>query len=173
MPIPGAPAITPAAPPPPPPPPAATHATPLEPVVSPVGLVVPPPSGVTPPPTPPVNPAPPGGARREARQRQAATAKSEEGAADAQKEGVDLAQAPPGPNQTAFRRRDRVRAEPGSFTALPRGRHRDDPWTGLEWGAGAILAALALALGYTMIRPLPGAGRRDPMPAPAWARRCR
>src|SRR5205823_1334878 len=78
-----APPVAPPAPPAPPPPPGTQQALPLSLSVTPVGIAVPPTPGVTAQPTPPVQPAPPSGARREAKQRQAATAKSEEGAGEA------------------------------------------------------------------------------------------
>jgi hypothetical protein len=142
---------------------------PLNLAVNPVGIAVPPTPGVTAQPTPPVNPAPPGGARKEARQKQAATAKSEEGSA--QDVGVDLAQqksTDPAANATA---RDRPRAQPGSVTATRRNAQPSAWTTGLQWGGGMTLMALALALGFTTVRPTP---RRRPgpdvAPAPAWLR---
>src|SRR5204863_8718429 len=86
-----APLVAPIAPPAPPPPPATQAPAGLNLVANPVGLTVPPPTSPIPPPSPPIQPAPPGGARKEARQRQAASAKSEEGASETQQLGGDLA----------------------------------------------------------------------------------
>src|SRR5205085_238409 len=80
---------TPPAPHPPPPPPASTPPQGLNLLAKPVGLNVAPQSSPIPPPSPPIQPAPPGGAPREARQRQAAAAKSEEGARRGASEGVE------------------------------------------------------------------------------------
>jgi hypothetical protein len=125
---------------------------------------------VIPPSPPPVNPAPPSGsaARKEAKQRQAATAKSEEGGAaetDAQRAGGDLAQAPPTARDAAFSRTER----PHAFTAIS---HREQPsaWArDVLYAGGLGIAALVLALGFSIVRPTPR--RRSPhVPAPAWSR---
>jgi hypothetical protein len=154
------------APPPPPAPPAPpTFASqaPIDLSITPTALDVAPPTAVSQPPTPPVNPAPPSGARREARQRQAAAQKSgadSEGAEETQDAGGDLAQGPPTDANAASRH---------DVTAIA---HRQQPsaWTRdllLAGGLGA--AALILALGLGTARPKPR--RRDPeVPAPAWAR---
>jgi hypothetical protein len=135
--------------------------------------MVPPTPGFTAQPTPPVNPAPPGGARKEARQKQAATAKSEEGGSpDVQK--VDTANGPVNPTGAAMTRRDRERATATGFTGVTHAEQRSAWVTGLQWGGGIGLAAIVLALGFTTLRPTP---RRRPgpeiAPAPAWARRRR
>jgi hypothetical protein len=61
--------------------------------------------------------------------------------------------------------------DPHPFTAIA---HAEQPsaWTtGLEWGGGLFLMALALALTYATIRPTPGSRRREPpAAAPAWAK---
>lgn len=142
------------------PPPAMTApATPLDLATAPPGLTVAPPASVIPPPAPPINPAPPGGARREARQRQAATEKSgtESGSSVQEELGtVDLSDQPPGSPGANMSRRDRVKAEP-SFTALAR------PGQGSAWlqglyGGGLTVAAAALAgLWTTRPRPRPPA----------------
>jgi hypothetical protein len=165
------PPVAPPAPPAPPPPPGGQHATPLDLSVTPLSVAVPPPTGVSAQPTPPVNPAPPGGARREAKQRQAATAKSEEGGGEsAQDAAGDLARGPDGAHGAAYTRRDRQRASGTSFSATPRASQPSAWTTGLEWGGGIGLMALALALGFTGVRPTPR--RRPPVvPAPAWLRR--
>jgi hypothetical protein len=71
-------------------------------------------------------------------------------------------------------RRDRVHAEPGSFTAVRHAEQASAWTTGLQWGGGTILMALVLAFGWTTVWPTP---RRCPgpdvTPAPAWARRRR
>jgi hypothetical protein len=129
------------------------------------GISLPPTPGVSAQPTPPVNPAPPGGARKEARQKQAATAKSEEsgapeaGKSDARDNGGDAAGGPFTPGASAMTRIDRTKAEP-SMTALRR--DQASAWaTGLQWGGGISLMALALALGWTTVRPT-----RRPLAAP-------
>jgi hypothetical protein len=122
-----------------------------------------------PPSAPVVNPAPPSGsaARKEAKQRQAATAKSEEtGNAEAQEQlGGDRADAPPqatGAHMTrhepnAATRHEPVRPRPSitplRVTAQPSAWPRD-----LLYGGGIGLAAAVLALGLTVA------------PAPAWVR---
>jgi hypothetical protein len=117
-----------------------------------------------------VNPAPPSGsaARKEAKQRQAATAKSEEGAQEeAQQSGGDLAQGPPLSPGSGMSRRDRVRPGP-SITPLARAAQPSAWPRGLLYGGGIGLAALSLALGFTVLRPRPR--RRPPVvPAPARA----
>jgi hypothetical protein len=182
--LPGLPAsgIAPPAPPPPPAPPAppaSPTAQPLQLALRVPGLQIAPATSVVPPPAPPIQPAPPGGARKEARQRQAAAAKSEEGSQKQSDAAGDLAGAdssPPSTNMTrlgsdpphSFTRRERGRSTP-SFT--PQAHHaQPSAWTtGLEWGGGLTLMALALALGFTTLRPTPR--RREPdLPAPAYVR---
>jgi hypothetical protein len=163
--------LPPPAPPAPPAPPGGSPASGLSLSVNISGVLVPPTPGFTAQPTPPVNPAPPGGARKEARQKQAATAKSEEGGGDPEKAGVDLATKPEGPS-AAYTRRDPVRAEAGSFSVVSH--EQASAWvTGLQWGGGIGLMAIVLALGFTTVRPTPRGRRRAPGPevraAPAWA----
>jgi hypothetical protein len=44
----------------------------------------------------------------------------------------------------------------------------------LQWGGGITLMALALALGFTTVRPTPRGRRRDDVtPAPVWLRQRR
>jgi hypothetical protein len=151
-------------PPPPPPPPASPTASALQITASPVGLNVAPAATVIPPPAPPIQPAPPGGARREARQRQAAAAKSEEGSADA---GAGQ-EAGNGDGKSAATRLDQPRDL--AFTAA---HHRGQPsaWSrDLLYGGGLGLAALTLALGWSLMRPTPRR-RATEIPSPAWARR--
>jgi hypothetical protein len=162
-----APQAQPPAPPAPPPPPASPAATALQIAPAPVGLNVAPPATVIPPPAPPIQPAPPSGARREARQRQAAVAKSEESGGQegaAQESGDGDGNGTQSASTRLEPRRDDL-----AFTALD---HRDQPsaWTrDLLYGGGLGLAALSLALGWSMLRPKPR--RREPdLPAPAWAR---
>jgi hypothetical protein len=117
-----------------------------------------------------VNPAPPSGARREARQRQAAAQKSgadaDEGS-EAQELGGDLANSPDAEIGTQAATRHKH-----EFTALT---DRDQPsaWArDALLGGGIGIAALVLALGLRTARPTPR--RREPeVPAPAWARRTR
>jgi hypothetical protein len=130
-----------------------------------------------------VNPAPPSGsaARKEAKQRQAATAKSEEGDSRASEQtqslGGDGADSPlglPGSNASTRNQATRRRqARPvASFTSL-RARPRASAWSqGALYGGGIGLAAVVLALGWATVRPTPRR-RTPPVPAPAWARRRR
>jgi hypothetical protein len=164
---PPAPPASPAAP----PPPAFGQALPLSinPQLTPISIT----ATVVPPSPPPVNPAPPSGsaARKEARQRQAAAAKSEEGADRQAQDAVgDLADQRPGATGIVqMTRRDRVKPGP-SMIGLA---HADQPsaWPrDLLYGGGLGLAALTFALGWLIVRPTPR--RRSPdVPAPAWARR--
>jgi hypothetical protein len=164
---------TPPAPPAPPPPPG--QPTPgsfaLNARLSPIGIN----ATVVPPSPPPVNPAPPSGsaARKEAKQRQAATAKSEEGGGQ---EGVNPqdAQAPTNGvtsrDQAASTRLEQRR--PLSFTAIAN-QNQPSAWArDALYGGGMALAAFAFALGWAMLRPRPC--RREPtLPAPsrAWESR--
>jgi hypothetical protein len=184
----------PPAPPAPPPPPAATAAPPPAPAPP---NAPPPPSipqqeplslnvqlhdiGITPSPIPPsapvVNPAPPSGsaARKEAKQRQAATAKSEEGVSEAQEQGGDLVtdrQSPSGTSAATraehpFTRRERDRAVPGFM--VQSARTQPSAWPrDLLYGGGIGIAAAVLALGFTVLRPTPRRRRSPEGPAPAW-----
>jgi hypothetical protein len=113
-----------------------------------------------------VNPAPPSGsaARKEAKQRQAATAKSEEGVSEAREQGGDLANDRQAPSGTSAA----TRAE-HPFTALA-AHPQPSAWPrDLLYGGGIGVAALILALGFTTVRPLPRR-RRPPAAAPVWAR---
>jgi hypothetical protein len=185
----------PPAPPAPPPPPAATAAPPPAPAPP---NAPPPPSipqqeplslnvqlhdiGITPSPIPPsapvVNPAPPSGsaARKEAKQRQAATAKSEEGVSEpgSEVERADSPMAPPGTSamtrhEHPFTRRQL--AGPAPSMTIQQRADQPSAWPReLLYGAGIGLAGLVLALGFATLRPTPR--RRPPeAPAPAWARR--
>jgi hypothetical protein len=149
-------------PPAPPPPPVSPAASALQITPSPVGLNVAPATTVIPPPAPPIQPAPPGGARREARQRQAAAAKSEEGGD--QSAGQESSG---GENTQASTRLDQPRDL--AFTAHAE-HHQASAWSrGLLYGGGLGIAALTLALGWSLMRP--GPRRRGPeLPAVAWAR---
>jgi hypothetical protein len=162
-----APQARPPAPPAPPPPPASPAATALQISTAPVGLTVAPPASVIPPPAPPIQPAPPGGARREARQRQAAVAKSEEGAGQEGAQEAESNGGNGGGSQSASTRLSQ-RRDDYAFTALE---HRSQPsaWPrDLLYGGGLGLAALTLALGWGLARPR--SRRREPdLPAPAWA----
>jgi hypothetical protein len=185
--IPAPPAIPPltaAAPPepqppaPPAPPPPTQQPAALDLTVAPPGVSISTPTALIQPPTPPVNPAPPGGARREARQRQAAAQKggADSEASETQENGGDMAQGPPSSNSAASTRLDATRgtrAKPApSFTALAA---QDQPsaWTqGALYGGGLTLGALILAFSWATLRPTPR--RRGPeVPAPAWARQAR
>jgi hypothetical protein len=156
-------------PPPPPPPPALSQGLPLSlsAPLSPISIQ----ASVIPPTPPPINPAPPSGgaARKEAKQRQAATAKSEEGGKDAaqQADGAgDLATKPPGSHGATMSRLERH-----PFTAV-HSAEQPSVWTrGLLYGGGLTLGALLLAMTWTA---WPRPRRRPPeLPAPAWARRRR
>ncbi|MDX6652175.1 MAG: hypothetical protein QOJ38_956 [Solirubrobacterales bacterium] len=156
----------------PPAPPSVTSATPLNLFLSTPGINISPQSTVIPPPAPPIQPAPPGGARKEARQKQAATQSS--GADGEQGEtGVDAKDAQGSINpMDSSDKAAATRLEPGrdrlAFTALA---HRDQPsaWArDALWGGGLALMALTLALGMTTIRPTPRR-RMQELPAPAWS----
>jgi hypothetical protein len=166
---PPAPPPAPPPPPPPPPPPALSQGLPLSlsAPLSPISIQ----ASVIPPTPPPINPAPPSGgaARKEAKQRQAATAKSEEGGKDAaqQADGAgDLATKPPGSHGATMSRLERH-----PFTAV-HSAEQPSVWTrGLLYGGGLTLGALLLAMTWTA---WPRPRRRPPeLPAPAWARRRR
>jgi hypothetical protein len=132
---------------------------------SPVGLNVAPAATVIPPPAPPIQPAPPGGARREARQRQAAAAKSEEGGD--QGAGQESTNGGGDSGTQAATRRDPPRDL--AFSAHAE-RHQPSAWTrDLLYGGGLGVAALTLALGFSLLRPGPRR-RRPELPAPAYNR---
>jgi hypothetical protein len=178
MPPPSAPAAAPPpappAPPPPPPPPGFSQGLPLSlsAPLAPISIQ----ASVIPPTPPPINPAPPSGgaARKEAKQRQAATAKSEETGQEktaSESQGVpgdSTANAPYSGGHAMSRRAD-AGASQHPFTRLV---HADQPsaWArGALYGGAMTLAALLLALGFTAARPR--SRRRPPeLPAPAWAR---
>jgi hypothetical protein len=173
------PPATPPPPPPPPPPPGSAGALPLslEAPLTPVSIV----PTVIPPTPPPVNPAPPSGgaARKEARQRQAATAKSEEGGGDQQ--GAGEGQSSGGEDGAAqMTRRDPTRPAPSygessrddrrySFTALSHGEQASAWSRGALYGGMTLATALALALGWGIARPTPRR-RHPPRPAPETVR---
>jgi hypothetical protein len=181
---PAIPSLTAAAPPelqppaPPAPPPPSQQPAPVDLSVAPPGVSISTPTALIQPPTPPVNPAPPGGARREARQRQAAAQK---GGADSDSEadsgrdaqsGGDLADGPASPGGLSMTRLDskapaagRAQRQP-SFTTLS-GVDQPSAWSrGALYGGGIGLAAMTLALAFTTLRP--GPRRREPeVPAPA------
>jgi hypothetical protein len=161
--------------PPPPPAPPAPPPIPAQPQPLPLALnaklqpvsIVP---SVNPPSPPPVNPAPPAGsaARKEAKQRQAAAAKSEEGEGGRSNEHLDveIADAPNMPGGAAMTRRDRDRPLP-SLTTLQRPAQAS-AWTrDALYGGGLGLAALAFTAGWLTMRPRP---RRRPLAAPERAR---
>jgi hypothetical protein len=166
-----APPPAPPAPPPPPPPPGFSQGLgiTLSAPLSPVSVQ----ATVIPPTPPPINPAPPSGgaARKEAKQRQAATAKSEEGSSEqGQGAEVDTADGPPAPRGANMTRLDTGAGDHRHpFTRLV---HADQPsaWArGALYGGALTMSALLLALGFTAIRPRPK--RRPPeLPAPARAR---
>jgi hypothetical protein len=192
------PQVTPQAPsfnaPPPPPPPPPAPAPPAQAQPQPLALgakpqaisIVP---SVNPPAPPPVNPAPPAGgaARKEAKQKQAAVAKSEEGGEGdgaGQGAGIDVGQGQVGgtPDGAQATRRGVDRPAPSSGTNAYTRRGRDRPvasfsslersasasWSrGPLYAGGLALAALALSLGVGRAGPR----RRAPrVPAPARAR---
>jgi hypothetical protein len=151
---------------PPAPPPPSQQPAPLDLSVAPPGVSISTPTALIQPPTPPVNPAPPGGARREARQRQAAAQKGgadSEESSETQNLGGDQANKPNGARGAEMTRLDH------SFTRYAPSAE-SSPWgTGLLYGGGMTLLALAMAFGWTHGRPTPK--RREPeLPAPAWAR---
>jgi hypothetical protein len=167
------PELTPPTPPAPPPP--SQQPAPLDLSVAPPGVSISTPTALIQPPTPPVNPAPPGGARREARQRQAAAQKGGADSGAEQSDGGDLADGPPEPKGTAMTRLDhsftasrRGRPEP-SFTAY-RPSANDSPLGPAALYTGALtLLAFALATGWRHGRPTPR--RHQPeIPVPAWSR---
>ena len=163
---------TPPVPPPVPPPPPQQTGSALNLNLDIAGINVTPPAAPVPQPAPPINPAPPGGARKEAKQKQAAVAKSEEGSSEGEG-GVDPSDAQARVNEVnspnSYTRTDDPAGGRHAFTAAS---HREQPsaWaTGLRWGGGLGLGALVLALGFTTLRPTPR--RRTPdVPAPAYAR---
>jgi hypothetical protein len=183
---PAAPPPAPPAPPPPPPPPGFTQGLPisLAAPVTPISVQ----ATVIPPTPPPINPAPPSGgaARKEAKQRQAAAAKSEEqgsegGAHDpARAQGrIDAVDGDLGPPGSAMTRVD-PQAPPGSVMTRAHHDRPSNPFSGpaphaqpsawvrdLELGGGLIVSALVLALGWTILRPTPRGRRSPPLPAPA------
>ena len=179
--IPSLPAGTPT---PTPPPPAAPPAPPgnagalpltLEAPITAISIV----PTVIPPAPPPVNPAPPGGsaARKEARQRQAATAKSEEGGGD---QGAGETQSSGESGSSEMTRRDRTRPAPSydsyrrddtrySFTAVSHGEQASAWSQGALYGGMTLATALVLALGWGLARPTPRR-RHPPRPAPQTVR---
>jgi hypothetical protein len=170
---------TPTPPPPatPPAPPGDAGALPLslQAPLTPISIV----TTVIPPSPPPVNPAPPSGsaARKEARQRQAATAKSEEGGGDEQATGehaggetgsAEMTRADvmrPAPSYD-LRSRDERRY---SFTTVSHGEQASAWVRGALYGGMTTLTALVLALGWGIARPRP-TRRHPPHPAPETAR---
>jgi hypothetical protein len=155
-------------PPPPPPPVPPAVAPPQQP--APLGLnaklqpvsIVP---SVNPPAPPPVNPAPPAGtaARKEAKQKQAAVAKSEEGESGDKGAQADVnvgsdpshgASRLDGNERHAFTRHEQASFSPLAQTAI--------------YGGGTALMALALALAWSIGRPGPRL-RPPEVPAPAHA----
>ena len=166
------PAPVPPATPPAPPPPAFGGQPPLSLTVS-LSQLSNPPSPI-PSSAPVVNPAPPSGsaAKKEARQRQAATAKSEEGASgDAQEAGGDLVQGRPGPNGISDMTRSGVDRERLAFTALPAGSAHPSAWPRELLYVGAI-TVMALLLGaLSTVYPTPRRrARRRVAAAPVWVR---
>jgi hypothetical protein len=168
-----APPPAPPAPPPPPPPPGFSQGLPLtlSAPLTPISIQ----ASVIPPTPPPINPAPPSGgaARKEAKQRQAATAKSEEGGADQGASetthlGGDLANAPGAPDGAQM-----TRHEASPRNAFTRVAHAEQPsaWVrSLLYGGGIGLVAAVLALGWVGTRPTPRPRRRQPAPARAQVR---
>jgi hypothetical protein len=159
---------------PPPAPPANQAPSALSISVSPQSVGFAPPSGVVPPPAPPINPAPPGGARREAKAKQPAAAKSEESGQGAQDAAGDLAQGtdtPPGSAMTRLDMSRRGRVRPSASFTLRREHAQPSAWSQGGLYAGSIAAmALVMALAYSTFRPTPRR-RRPTVPQPAWARR--
>jgi hypothetical protein len=165
-----APPPAPPPPPPPPPPPGFSQGLPLSlsAPLSPVSIQ----ATVIPPTPPPINPAPPSGgaARKEAKQRQAATAKSEEGS---QEGGVGAESQQLGGDPANDRMAPMTRHDPSDASSHPftRVTHADQPsaWTrGALYGGSISLLALLLAVGWVGARPTPRSRRKTPRPAPAW-----
>jgi hypothetical protein len=158
----------PPAPPAPPPPPGSAAPTALQLTLQAPALTLAPPSSVIPPPAPPIQPAPPGGARKEARQKQAATAKSE----SANSEGAGEKSESGGGDESAMTRHQPRRADRYAFTALA-AREQPSAWgRGALYGGAITTMALLLALGSTVAGPRSRRRRRDvPVPAPVWKTR--
>jgi hypothetical protein len=138
---------------------------------------------VNPPAPPPVNPAPPAGgaARKEAKQKQAAVAKSEEGDAQSQaseNSGDSFQQQGSTPDGLQMTRRDtphpytahQQSARPVPSITPLHAQPQQSAWTRTALYTGGLgLVALTFALAYLTARPTPR--RRPPeVPAPAWAR---
>ena len=122
---------------------------------------------VNPPAPPPVNPAPPAGgaARKEAKQRQAAVAKSEEsGGQDAEAAGFDVGQ---GDRELGTDGAAMTRLEHNSFTRLERASGMSTGMHTALYGGGLGAAALLLALSWRLGAPI--ARGRHGRPAPARA----
>ena len=160
------PAPAPPASPPPPPPPSFPGQAPLSLQVS-VNQLSNPPSPV-PPSAPVVNPAPPSGsaAKKEARQRQAASAKADQASQlAAQENGGDRADQDVAAHGAAMTRRPDP--DRHAFTAV-RNSTQVSAWTrDLLDGGGLAIAALLLATAVNRAQPTPRR-RRRPRPAPAW-----
>jgi hypothetical protein len=170
-------------PPPPPAPPAPPNVPPqqqplplaLNAKLQPIAIV----PSVNPPAPPPVNPAPPAGgaARKEAKQRQAAAAKSEESQSEASEAGGDFTEGSKSPQngvQAARRGVDRPMpsygdTEPLAFSALERPAQPSAWARGALYGGGLGVTALLLAFAWGVGRPR-GRDRRRELPAPARVR---
>jgi hypothetical protein len=172
-PAPAPPGIQPPPPVPPPPPPPATPPTQqpqsLALGAKPVAVSVVP--AVNPPAPPPVNPAPPGGsaARKEAKQRQAAVAKSEEGEGGAVNPEDAQARTNAADSPNAATRHEGSSPQPYAFTRRVES-DRVSAWeTGSLYGGITVMMAMMMAFGWRVGRPTPR--RREPAaPAPAWNR---
>jgi hypothetical protein len=161
---------------PPTPPPPSAQPTPLplalQAKLAPVGVN----ATVVPPSPPPVNPAPPSGsaARKEAKQRQAATAKSEEGGGEGSvseaQTDVDLGRGGAVPGGAAMTRHSPGAADRHAFTALVRPGELSAWPRDLLYAGGIGAAALILALGVMIAGSTPRRRRSPHLPAPAWAR---
>jgi hypothetical protein len=175
----------PAAPAPPAPPPGSTP-VPLGLSAKPATIALVP--GVNPPSPPPVNPAPPGGsaARKEAKQRQAAAAKSEDAASESADAAGDFTEGGAKNSQDglAATRRSPERPLPAvrraadrpapSFTPLGRAEPASAWARGALYGGGLGLAALAFAAAWLTGRPTDRRRLRShpaPARAEAWRRR--
>jgi hypothetical protein len=171
-------AVSPPGPPPPPAPPQpAAQPQPLplalQAKLSPIGIN----ATVVPPSPPPVNPAPPSGsaARKEAKQRQAATAESEQGSQETDagageaRVSVDAADGKNHPATSLVITRQVPRNGPLAFAALERGGQAYAWIRSVILSAGLILMALLMTFIWITARPTPR--RRSPeLPAPAWSR---
>jgi len=159
------PAQTPPAPPVPPAPPNSGVGQ-LDLFTSPPVLSVAPAVSLFPPSAPVINVAPPTPARPVEKAKKVAVQSSgSDSDAESKSEAhgqIDMASAPPGPQQSMTRHEN-------NFTALAHGDQTSAWARDLQWGGGLTLMALVAAFGWITVRPTPK--RRQPeVPAPSWSR---